>query len=44
LLLSFRPLQLTVRSSVRSDEQELTLIPVQLITQENVSDYKGWTK
>ena len=24
--------------------QELTLIPVELITKENVAQYKGWTK
>ncbi|HEY0793745.1 MAG TPA: ABC transporter substrate-binding protein [Chthoniobacterales bacterium] len=28
----------------KKPEQELTLIPVQLITKENVSEYKGWTK
>jgi ribose transport system substrate-binding protein len=28
----------------KKPEQELTLIPVELITKENVNQYKGWTK
>jgi ribose transport system substrate-binding protein len=28
----------------KKPEQELTLIPVELITKENVNQYKGWSK
>lgn len=28
----------------KKPEQELTLIPVELITKENVKQYKGWSK
>ena len=28
----------------KKPEQEVTLIPVQLITKENVGQYKGWTR
>ena len=28
----------------KKPEQQLTLIPVELITKENVNQYKGWTK
>ena len=31
-------------SQGKKPEQELTLIPVDLITKENVDQYKGWTK
>jgi ribose transport system substrate-binding protein len=28
----------------KKPEQELTLVPVDLITKDNIDQYKGWTK